>query len=223
MRLLLAFVLASKGAAEELAADRMVAAMRSALAGDVEIEVVDHTRQAACSGDLLFNRTALLPALDADPKRVVYWRGDVQCEGGRRLAIWARVRLTVLRPQVVAKEPIAAGTELRRDQLEVRETKCALTGPAALEVIDATAGTIAMRTIAAGQPIRKEWLKARPQVARGQDVLVRVVAGRAQLLLQGRAESSGSTGQQVIVKNPASGKTFRAVVEGTNTVWVKGS
>ena len=223
MKALFALLFVSLAPAEELSADRIAAAMRTALAENVQIDVVDHSRSAACAGTLMFKRAALLPVLDADPKRVVYWRGDVQCADGRTSPIWARARLTVKRALVVAKEPVAAGTELQPEQLELREVECAMTGPRTLEEVNAAAGTIAMRPIAKGQPIRREWLKVRPQVARGQQVLVRVVAGRAQLLLQGRAESSGSTGQQVMVKNPASGKMFRATVEGMNAVWVKGS
>jgi flagella basal body P-ring formation protein FlgA len=224
MKTVLSLLLVCGLASAAVSSSAIISAMREALEGQqVEIDIVDHSRNSPCDGSPQFNRSDLLPALDADPARIVYWRGRMVCEDGRSMQIWARARLIVEQLVVVAKHSIAAGYELSEADLEARTVRRALTGPPALPDAAKLIGHITTRSVAAGQAVRKEWLKIRPEVARGGDVSVRVVAGRARLTLQGRAESSGSIGQQVFVKNPATGKTFRAVVEGVNSVWVRGS
>jgi len=50
------------------------------------------------------------------------------------------------------------------------------------------------------------------EVVRGDWVKVEVRSGAAHLDFEGKAESSGSLGEMVQVKNPSSGKVFRAQV-----------
>jgi flagella basal body P-ring formation protein FlgA len=52
-------------------------------------------------------------------------------------------------------------------------------------------------------------------------VQVEVTAGAARLVLAGRAQADGVTGATILVKNPTSGKDFRARVTGKGKVSVQ--
>lgn len=73
------------------------------------------------------------------------------------------------------------------------------------------------RTRAAAVPVRL----GPPAVQRGETVAVRVFSGAVLLSFAAEAESSGRTGQNVIVKNPENGRRFIARVEDKGKVVVK--
>ena len=55
-------------------------------------------------------------------------------------------------------------------------------------------------------------------VEAGDRVRVEVVSGAARLLFKANAESPGRIGDEVTIRNPQSGKAFRAVVAGEGEV-----
>jgi flagella basal body P-ring formation protein FlgA len=57
-------------------------------------------------------------------------------------------------------------------------------------------------------------------VNRGDSVRVEVQSGSMRLVLTGYAESGGSRGETVLIRNPNSGKTFSAKVDGAGQVLV---
>jgi flagella basal body P-ring formation protein FlgA len=76
------------------------------------------------------------------------------------------------------------------------------------------AGRVTRRKIRAGEPVHIGMLLARRDVERGQSVAVEVRSGAARLTFDGRAESTGKTGDQILVRNQATGKRFRATIDG---------
>src|SRR5687768_4845058 len=104
MILVLLLFFASLLPADELTVAQIKTAMFQSLQqDDVEIEVVDYSRYPAPSGTLVFDRAALLPAIDANAGRIVFWRGRIDHGDTRTTSVWARVRLVVTRPQLVAR------------------------------------------------------------------------------------------------------------------------
>jgi flagella basal body P-ring formation protein FlgA len=69
------------------------------------------------------------------------------------------------------------------------------------------------RTIAAGTPIRAEWLQVPQVVRRGEQVPVTVVSASAVLRLHARAESNARAGERIMLINIENGKRFQAVVD----------
>src|SRR5438477_526330 len=86
--------------------------------------------------------------------------------------------------------------------------------------IDQVAGRVPRRAIAAGTPLRIEWLAAPKEVTRGETVKVEVVMGGARLELEAQAEASGAIGDTIPVLNPVSKKRFSARVDGKGKVSV---
>jgi hypothetical protein len=52
------------------------------------------------------------------------------------------------------------------------------------------------------------------EVERGDQIRVEAASGRATVAVTARAETSGGRGEMVVVRNPASGKRFKARVQG---------
>ena len=59
------------------------------------------------------------------------------------------------------------------------------------------------------------------EVLRGAQVSVEVTSGGALVRFQADAESSGRTGESVLIRNPENGKLFQARVEGKGKVMVQ--
>ncbi|HUS06845.1 MAG TPA: flagellar basal body P-ring formation chaperone FlgA, partial [Bryobacteraceae bacterium] len=150
---------------------------------------------------------------------VVLWRGRVLYANGKSWAIWARVKLGVQRDQWVAAGEIPAGATIAPGEMRLEPARVFPFGEAALEPQNA-AGRTARRRIEKDQVITAGLLLPRNDVKRGDEVEVRVESGAATLRVHARAETSGRIGQPVMVKNPASGRNFRALVEGKGRVGV---
>lgn len=190
---------------------------------DVRLEIVDYSNTLVPLGRFEFPITGLSkPPADA-PDTAVIWHGRLVYDGDRSMAVWAKARITVERPALVATEQIVAGTTFRPEQFKMARIAqfplAAVTPGTAADVI----GKTARRTILAGQAIFAEYLTTPRDVAAGERVHVRVVDGLAALSLEAIAQSAGSKGEFITVRNPASGKTFRGTVEDKGKVVVRPS
>jgi flagella basal body P-ring formation protein FlgA len=189
----------------------------------VAVEVLEYSRQPVAPGRLEFPLTGLnKPPADA-PESPVIWRGRLVYDAQRSATVWAKVRITVPGPGLVAKDPIPAGTLIRAEQVEeVIFHRFPLSAPAlgsAREVV----GKIARRNIAAGQAFLASALEQPREVSTGDAVRVKVIDGLALVSFEAIAESSGRIGDTIIVHNPSSGRNFRAVVVEKGRVSVQSS
>jgi flagella basal body P-ring formation protein FlgA len=180
---------------------------------DARLEVLDFSKQLVPAGRLEFSLTGLnKPPADAADAPVV-WRGRLAYDGDRSLAVWAKVRITVERPVLLTAEQIAAGTTIRAGQLKMVQAAQFPFSEPWLDSVSQAEGKIARRQILAGQRIPPAALAEPQDVHRADQVRVRVVDGQATLSLDAVAESSGSKGDAIMIRNPSTGKIFRATVE----------
>ncbi len=201
-------------AVRPLEPERILEAMRRTLPG-AAIEILDYCRWSAPEGDLEFPRAGLHRSGSA-----AMWYGEVRYAGTRRFRIWAKVKLTLSTPAVVAAADLAAGTTLDAAslRLEVRDgtfSTAPFSGP-----VEQLYGRVLRRAVRTGTPIRPEWLVSEFDVRRGDSVRVEVRRGGARLELDGVAAASGNAGEAVMVVNPESHKRFSARVEGKGKVSV---
>src|SRR5579864_8404507 len=103
---------------EELTADRV----RQALGASVgqpgaHIDLVDFSRYRVPRGEIQFPPGGI--TAPADPATPALWRGFVKYAGNRQFSIWARVRIWVATPRVVAQRPLAAGRAIEADAVHV--------------------------------------------------------------------------------------------------------
>lgn len=190
---------------------------------DAHLTILEFSKQPIPEGRLEFSLSGLSKPPEATPDAPVIWRGRVVYEGQRSFSIWAKISLTVERPALVANEEIAAGSILRAEQIRIRATTQFPFAPRAFDSIPQAAGKTARRTIPAGQVILASALADSEDIARGETVRVQAVDGLALLTFDAVAESSGRKGDPVTLRNPASGRTFRGIVEDKGKAIVRPS
>ena len=213
----------------ELCAERAmtplaVAAMREAMQRSLpgaRIEIVDHVRHPVVpQGEMEFPRAGLgAPAAEG----LAAWRGAVRYGGRQRFPLWARVRVWVERPRVVAAMPIAAGEviEARHVRLELVEE---FPSPAAwAHSLEQVVGRAPRRSVASGARLSAILLEAPKDIRRGDLVRVEARFGETLLALEARAEADGRVGDHIPMRNPASNRRFVARLEAKGRAIAIGS
>ncbi len=199
--------------------DDLIAAMRRSLPLGVDIAILDRSRADLPPGDLVFAPNGLSPASVSEPT-VQMWRGYVRYTETRKVEIWAKVSIRGQFTSVVAGKDLAANTPIDASALRIETW----TGPMQREQlatrIEDVLGRIPKRPVKAGAPILLSLLAQPPAVRRGESVKVDVQCGPARLRLDAIAERDGRDGEMLELRNPTSGKTFRARLEGSKAVLV---
>jgi flagella basal body P-ring formation protein FlgA len=204
---------------EALDLGRVRAALEQALAGqDARLEIVDQLRAPVPAGAIEFPPLGLTHS--ASPAGTI-WRGRIRYGAGRSYPIWVRVRVSVERPRVVALRELPAGQPIAPDSVEVRRVEGFPFERPAPATVEEVAGRRPRRRIPAGQPIETLLLASPREVEAGQTVEVQARLGAARLTFEARAESGGRVGDRVVVRNPTTGKRFRATVEANGKVTVE--
>ena len=196
----------------------ILAAMQAQLPA-ARIELLDYSRHPMPEGAPEFPLTGLRQAAAG-----AFWSGSIRYGGVHRLAIWARVNVSLRALRVVAVGNLSPGRALESSALRV-ETRDEFPSADAFPVaIEEVVGKVLRRPVRSGTAIRSAWLEASKAVTRGDTVQVEAREGAALVQLPGQAQGSGAIGQTVLVLNPMSNKRFPARVEGRGRVSVgKGS
>ena len=183
-----------------------------------KIEILDWSRYPVPPGEIEFPRGGLAAA-PTRPVPVV-WRGVVKYGAGPRFSIWARVRLLVMVARVAARENLPAGQPVRPEQLAADTVEQFPFSARPVDTIAQVAGRAPRRTIAAGTAIFAGMLETPAEIHAGEPVTVQVTSGEARIAFEGRAAATGHHGENIPVRNPATGKSFRARVEDARHVAV---
>jgi flagella basal body P-ring formation protein FlgA len=209
------FVVPVKPVADE----EMIAAMHLSLPRGVEIAIVDRSRAETPPGEIVFSPSGLAPASASDPA-VQLWRGFVRYSETRRVEIWARVSVRGQYTTVVAGRELTMNVPIDAASLRMETWTGPLQREAVASRIEDVVGRIPKRMLKAGAPILLSLLVQVPAVRRGEAVNVDVQCGPARLRLNAIAERDGRDGEMLELRNPTSGKTFRARLEGSKAVLV---
>lgn len=194
---------------EPLRPEVVIEAMRKALgAPEARIDIVEISRFPVPRGEVEFARSSLPPAASTP----VIWRGLVRYAGGRRFAIWARVKVRVPSTRIVAVEDLHPGQPVASGQVRLENCELYPSSKLGPPSLDQVVGRIPRSPIAAGAAVTPDLLDAPKEVERGDVVQVEVQSGAAHLALEGRAQSAGSRGQSIPIRNLATGKSFSARV-----------
>jgi flagella basal body P-ring formation protein FlgA len=194
-------------ATEPLTPEKLLPILRAALAiPDAKIEIVDFSRVAVPRGSLQFTRTGLAPN--------GLWRGRVNFDDNRSMAVWARVRVTTEQSWVEAIAALAPGPPIDTAQLKLVKGPRSPLGPAPLDSLKAVAGRSVSRLVKTGEPIFANMLIAPREVERGDTVRVDVSSGNAHLSFDAVSQTSGRDGELILLKNPDNGRYFQARIVG---------
>jgi flagella basal body P-ring formation protein FlgA len=137
------------------------------------------------------------------------------------MPVWVKARITVQRTWVEAGESLVVGKTIDASQLNVRTGPRFPFEPPLVESMQLLVGRKPVRTLAAGTPIALAMLAVAHDVERGDRVEVEVKVGAAILDFAATAESSGRTGDSILVKNPDNGHTFQAKIQDKGHVLVE--
>ncbi len=205
-----------------LSNEEFVSSMAKAFSPNVKIQLLERSMVPAPSGELLFPVGSLEPPSAAIGGAQI-WRGYVQYGGSRRFPVWARVVVSESVSAVVAARDMAANVPADAGSLRVE----VWTGPPQRERvavrIQDVQGKVLSRPVKAGALIPIGIIVEPPSVRRGDSVRVVVVCGPAQLSLDAVAERDGRSGEMIYLRNPSSGRSFRAKLEGSHAIVVLGS
>ena len=198
-----------------LTPELLLAAMRRE-APTARIDLLDYSRQPAPEGELSFPLSGLQQGAAGG-----YWHGSIRYGGTHRFSVWARVKVLISAPRVVAADALRIGVPVEASQLRLEIREEPLSGARFPATVEAVAGQAPRHPIPAGASLREEWLEPPKVVLRGESVLVEVTNGAAHLKLEGTAESSGALGETIVVLNPISKHRFPARVEAKGRVVVQ--
>jgi len=203
-----------------VSSDAAIIAMKDALKlPDARIELLEMKKRDAPGGTVEFPLSGLIPAAERN-SGLAFWRGYVRYGEGRRFDLLARVRISAPTDRVIAATAIAVGHPIEPGQVRLETVTDFPLWNGAAKRLDEVVGRIARRSIDAGQAVLRTELAEPLAVKAGDDVEVEVTSGHTHLKLEARAENSGRQGDMISVRNPKSGKLFRARVESKGKVIV---
>ncbi len=196
---------------EPLTAERVLADLVKAAPPGAHITVLDFDRHPVPGGALSFSRPALAGAL---------WRGTVRYRERRTVPVWAKATVSLPSMVVVAARILPARQPIPAAALVLESRDVGAFGARAAATAATVAGKLPRRTIRAGEVVLENLVADSPDVARGQRVSVEVESGAARLSLEAQAQTAGRVGDRIQLKNPQSGRRFRAVVSGKGKVHI---
>jgi flagella basal body P-ring formation protein FlgA len=209
---------------EAVVPERFLEAMRAALEPrKARIDLIETSQFKAPKGTLEFTLAGLARPPASNPNAAVLWRGYVRYGTGSRYPVWAKVRVVVEEARVVAVEALRPGRTIQTGKVRI---ECAegfpLLEPAASSA-EEVSGRVVRRLVPAGAPVLISSLADAREVERGDEVRVGAVSGNATIQITGFAETGGSIGDTVEVRNPGTGRSFRGTVNGKGSVVVEAS
>ena len=195
-----------------LTAAEVLEAIRSSVSvTGAEVELVDYSREPVPEGVLVSEKPKCLSLPSSSNSAPLLWRGWVESAAtSRRTTVWAHVFIRTPRATLVALRPIRAGETIAADAVQSKVRMVPLSALSGISEPASVIGKTARRLIHQGEELRPEMVSEPQVVQRGQAVDVRVGNGNFSIRLLAQAESSARAGEYVVLRNPKSGKLFRA-------------
>lgn len=192
----------------------VVQALTALLPAGASLQVVDYCRLPMPRGELQFTLKGLGRPPKALPETLLVWRGRVAYEQNRSSPFWATVKITVRREGAYAARAIPQGKLVEAADLRMERREESIFSPVPESDAGRLIGRRCRRAIAAGTVLTAAVVEELREVNPGETVEVQVQSAAARLKLEARAVNGGHLGEQVLLLNKASGKQFRAVIDG---------
>jgi hypothetical protein len=153
-----------------LTKEQVMAALRASLPAGAELELLEFGHVRIPDGTLEFSRSGLPPARQDTPRDPVIWRGSLKYAAAQSMPVWAKARVWISIPSVVAVQDLASGKLIEAEQIRMGNID---TGPySQSEALSAeqAVGLALRRPVRAGQPIMRSALELPLLVERGEMV-----------------------------------------------------
>lgn len=196
--------------------NQLLDAMQRALP-EGTVEILEYSHRAAPKGEIDFSPAAL-----HDSPAGSIWTGYINYDGVHRFSIWARVKVRLAVPVVIALRDLLPGQPVSSDAIQARIRD---QGPGSdsrrARSPDEIVGRWPRARIPSGSVILTTQLEEPKAVTRGDLVQVAVQSGSTRLETEARAEAAGAIGDMIPVRNLTSQKRFLARVSGKDRVSVE--
>lgn len=144
----------------------------------------------------------------------------VRCPDDGGWNIYVSARINVFAPVLVARQPIARGDTLQKNDLELVERNIASLPYGYYSESEAVTGMLAKRTISASTVITPQMLQAPKLVKRGQRVSVIAETGPLKIRTTGKALMDGKSGDLIRIEALGSGRVVDGIVVSRGVVKV---
>lgn len=121
---------------------------------------------------------------------------------------------------VVSTVSLPRGTRIQASQVSLQVTETSSLHYTYFRDLSQVIGTTTTRPIQSGDVIFTNMIKASNAVHKGDNVVIRAVAGSLAVRMQGTALQDGAIGKQIQVRNNQSQRIIRAIVTGAGQVEV---
>lgn len=175
----------------------------------VKVEILDFSRFPLPNGELEFTAQGL--SMPQQPNQPVYWRGVLR-DGSHRVPLWAKVILAGQCTRAFAVRSLPAGEEIAADGIKFQTVEGYPAHPSCVAP-SAVIGKVPKRGIAAGSQVVPALLDNPLVVRRGEVLAIESRMQGILLRIDAIAEANGRAGDQIIVRNPTSGRRLTARVE----------
>ena len=144
----------------------------------------------------------------------------VRCVEGANWNVFVPIEVRVWSIVQVAARPIARGKPVTQDDIRLDRIDLTRTAGAVLAPEDAFEGNVAVRAIAAGEPLRRDLLRPPPIMAAGDPVRVVYDGNGFAISVDGKALAAAGDGQTVRVAT-AAGRVLSGIARPGHVVLVK--
>jgi len=144
----------------------------------------------------------------------------VRCVEGANWSVYLPVRIRLLMDAMVASRPIGRGQPVTLADVRVDRVDVAPLRGSAILANEWVDGKVAARPLAPGEALRRDWLKAPPVVAAGEQVAVIAIGPGFAAQTSGKALGAASEGDNVQVAM-ANGRVLSGVARAPHTVEIR--
>lgn len=162
----------------------------------------------------------LVASVPANGVRQSRFTAEVRCDGTRPWRIFLPVRVTAVRPVVVASRALPRDTVLAPGDVRLADSAPSSVPAGSLHDASLAVGRVLRRGVDEGQALTVALLDAPTMVRRGQQVSMEAVAGGLVVRMEGIARRDGALGDIIEVENGTSGRIVQAVVRSAKSVEV---
>lgn len=181
--------------------------------GAASVEILELPRFPVAAGTIEILSSA---PVSSSPARI--FRARVRYGARRTQAFWVRAICRFEHRRVLARAAIDPGHLIVAADLTV--TTLSVTGVPPRGTSDPArlTGLTPRKPIPAGAIVDEAQLERPREIARGDLVYVDIRRGNAHVRIETNAESAGRRGETIVLRNPSSGRRFRATVTGRGQV-----
>jgi flagella basal body P-ring formation protein FlgA len=144
----------------------------------------------------------------------------VRCVEGANWTVYVPIDVRVLASVQVAARPIPRGAPVGADDIRIERIDVTRTPSPPLSADEAIEGLVAARPIAAGEPLRRDLLKAPPIVAAGDPVKIVYDGQGFAVSIDGKALAPAGDGQSVRVST-ANGRILTGTARTGHVVVIR--